>query len=193
MLPASTQRENGFSLVDLLIVAALIAIIAGIALPSMLQAAERMRLGQSVREVEREMQTAKQRAVARSRPLRIRFNCPQAGQYRIVELIGSNVAADPRDSAANRCSPAAYPYPAGDNSAMTRPNLDGPVRSLDPTVTFGAVQTLEFWADGTVHHAPNGELSNWPMVPPAGVVITVTRNGVNSTLTVNGLGRIQVQ
>jgi len=177
----------------MLVVTAIVAVLASVAIPTMLQAAERMRLGQSTREVEREMQAAKQRAVARQRAMRIRFNCPQPGQFRIVELIGTPLAPAGDDSAPDRCSTVRFPYPARDNDIVTRPNLDGPVRLLDPTVAFGAVETLEFWPDGTVHHAPSGQLSNWPMVPPAGVAITLTRSGTTSTLTVNGLGRIQVQ
>jgi type II secretory pathway pseudopilin PulG len=193
MLPASKKPEDGFTLVDLLVVGAVIGIISAIGLPMMLGATERMRLGQTAREVEREMQTAKQRSVARGRPIRVRFNCPAAGEYRMVELIGMVAAPAAEDNAADRCSAARYPYPAPDRDALTRPNLDGPVRRLDPTVTFGATETLEFWPDGTVHYAPAGELSNWPMVPPAGVAISVQRNGNTSTLMVNGLGRIQLQ
>jgi type II secretory pathway pseudopilin PulG len=192
MQSTSWKRDDGISLVDLLVVVALIGLISGISIPPMLGAVDRMRLGQSAREVEREMQTAKQRAVSRGRPIRVRFNCPAAGEYRVVELIGSAAAPVADDGAADRCSPTRFPYPAGDQDAMTRPNLDGPVRRLDPTVTFGATQTLEFWPNGTVHY--NAGVGNpWPMVLPAGVPIAVTRAGTTSTLMVNGLGRIQLQ
>jgi hypothetical protein len=167
---------------------------SGIAVPTMLQATDRMRLGQSTREVEREMQAAKQRAVARGRPIRVRFNCPSPQQYRIVEVIGMSSAPHALDSSPGRCDPAMFPYPAPDNSLETRPNLDGPVRRLDPTVTFTATQTLEFWPDGTVHYPAAGEaLASWPMVPTAGITITLTRNSNTSTITVNGLGRITLQ
>jgi type II secretory pathway pseudopilin PulG len=190
---ASWKRNDGVSLVDLLVVIAIVAVISGITVPTMLQATERMRLGQSAREVERELHTARQRAVARGRPIRVRFNCPAAGRYRIVELIGTAAAPVAADNAADRCSPAAYPYPAPDRDLVTRPNLDGPVRQLDPAVSFSVTQTLEFWPNGTVRHAPAGELANWPMVPPAGVAITLRRADKTSTLMVNGLGRIQLQ
>jgi prepilin-type N-terminal cleavage/methylation domain-containing protein len=193
MRTAAWKRERGFSLVDMLVVTAIIGIVSAIAVPTMLQAVERMRLGQSAREVEREIQTARQRAVSRGRALRVRFNCPAAGQYRIVELIGPVSAPTAVDQAANRCNPAVYPYPAPDNDVVTRPNLDGPVRRLDPAVSFSASQTLEFWSDGTVHYAPANEVGNWPMLPPAGINISVSKADKTSTLTVNGLGRIQLQ
>ncbi len=186
--------QSGFSLPDLIVVMAIIAVMSGIAVPTMLQATERMRLGQSTREVEREIQTAKQRAVSRGRPMRVRFNCPSAQQYRLVEVIGISSAPDPQDSSPNRCNPVFYPYPAADTMLETRPNLDGPVRRLDPSVTFTATQTLEFWPDGTVHYPAGGEgAASWPMVPTAGLSITLTRNSTISTITVNGLGRITLQ
>ena len=193
MHPASWKRESGFSLIDMLVVTVIIGILAGIGVPTMLQAAERMRLGQSARDVERELQAAKQRAVSRGRTMRVRFNCPAAGQYRMVELLGPPSAPVAADGAANRCDPVLYPYPAPDRDVITRPNLDGPVRRLDPAVSFSASQTLEFRSDGTVRYAPAGQVGDWPMIPPAGIPIRVTKGGKTSTLTVNGLGRIQVQ
>ena len=72
------SNERGFTLVDMLAVVAIIGIVSAIAVPSMLGAMERVRLGQSAREVERELQTAKARAVVKGRAMRVRFNCPAA-------------------------------------------------------------------------------------------------------------------
>ncbi|HYU79328.1 MAG TPA: GspH/FimT family pseudopilin, partial [Vicinamibacterales bacterium] len=143
------------------------------------------------REVERELQTARQRAVSKGRAMRVRFNCPSAGQYRAVELIGPTSAPTAADAAADRCSPSLYRYPANDTDPLTKPNFDGPVRELESTVTFSNSQTIEFWADGTAHY-DNGATGRWPMIPPAGVSLTLTRKGKTSTLEVNGLGRIKI-
>lgn len=174
----------------MLVVTTVIGIVAAVALPTMTASLDRMQLAQSAREVEREMQTARQRAVAKGRAVRIRFNCPGAGQYRIVELLGATSAPAAADSAADRCSQTLYPYPASDNDPVTRPNFDGPVRRLDSTVAISNSQTLEFWADGTAHY--NNGASPWDMIPPAGIAITLSRQGKTSTISVNGLGRIQV-
>jgi Tfp pilus assembly protein FimT len=186
------RTERGFSLIDMMVVVGLIGIICAMAVPTITNAIDQMRLGQAARDVERELQTAKMRAVGKARPIRVRFNCPTAGEFRIVELIGSATTPAAADNAGNRCTETAYPYPAPDSDPVTRPNLDGPVRRLDQTVTFAAAPTIEFWPDGTAHYN-GGAGGNWPLIPVAGINVSVTRRGVTSTITVNGLGKVQLQ
>jgi prepilin-type N-terminal cleavage/methylation domain-containing protein len=188
MFFSSKQHDAGFTLIDMVVVVALIGIISAISIPTMVNSMNAMRLGQSAREVEREIQMARQRAVSKVRPIRIRFNCPAVGQYRITELIGSTSAPAAADNSTNRCDPVAYP-PAGDNNMFTRPNFDGPVKYLDREVSFGATQTIEFWPDGTAHYNA-GTGNPWAMIPATGIDLTVTRAGKTSRITVNGLGKI---
>lgn len=192
MIRGVGHSQRGFTLVDTIVVVSFISIAAAIAIPTMTNSLDAMRLGQASREVERELQTAKSRAVGKGRPIRVRFNCPAAGQYRITELLGTPSVPLAADAAADRCSPTLYPFPASDNNPLTRPNLDGPVRLLDRSVAFGAVQTIEFWPDGTAHYNVGGA-SPWPMIPVTGISLTLTRKNVTSTITVNGLGKIQLQ
>jgi len=176
----------------MLVVVSLIGIVSAIAIPTLINAIDLMKLGQAAREVERELQTAKARAVGKSRPIRVRFNCPSAGQYRIVEVIGSPAAPAAGDSATDRCSETTYPFPAADADPVTRPNLDGPARRLESTVTFVASTTIEFWSDGTAHY-DTGIGNPWPLIPVAGLNISVARKGITSTITVNGLGKVLLQ
>ena len=193
MKKAARIGEAGFSIVDLVVVVAIIAVISGIAIPQMLGAIDRMRLGQSAREVERELQQAKQRAVGKGSVLRVHFDCPTAREYRSVELIGTASAPVAADTAViARCSKTTYPFPPSDTNPLTRPNLDGPPRWFDPSVTFGAVQSIEFWPDGTAHYN-NAGANPWPMIPTAGTSLTMTKSGKTATITVNGLGKIQLQ
>jgi hypothetical protein len=130
--------------------------------------------------------------VTTNRPFRVRFNCPVNGAYRRTELIGTPGKPAAEDTAANRCSAAAYPYPSADLNPLTRPNHDGPIRELASSVEFGAVQTIEFWPDGTAH-IDDGGVDEWPAIDGAGVAITLKKGAVVKTVTVNGLGKIQKQ
>lgn len=191
MFRCSKHHNAGFSLIDMLVVTTVIGILCAITVPTLINSINAMRLGQASRELERAMQIAKQRAVAKVRPIRIRFNCPVAGQYRIVELIGSPSAPVAADTAANRCDPVAYPFPP-DNNPLTRPNHDGAVERMDPEVTITAAQTIEFWPDGTAHY-DNGTGNPWALIPTAGIAITTARAGKTSRITVNGLGKILLE
>jgi type II secretory pathway pseudopilin PulG len=189
-------RERGFSLVDMMMTVAVIGTLAAVAVPQVNSALDSMRLGMALRDVERELQFARLKAVSSSRPMRVRFDCPSAGQVRVVELLGTTSVPDANDAdtaavGAVRCSETTYPYrPTGsDASRLTRPNNDGPVRRLQPNTTFTAKKTLEFWADGSVH-ADAGVGNPWPNIGSAGVTITLSRKGKTKNIQVNGLGKI---
>lgn len=120
--------------------------------PTIINMAAGMRVAADARLVERELQTARLRAVAINRAMRVRFNCPAAGQSRLVEVIGTPTMPAPPDAdsaAATRCG-LASPHPDLQTDWFTAPNNDGPLNSLDRRVVFAATQTLEFWPDGTV-------------------------------------------
>ena len=187
-----TRAPAGFSLIDIMMSIAVLCIIASASVPSLMQVLNGMALGQAQRDVYQEMQTARLIAVSSNRPMRIRFNCPSAGQYRLTELIGSPSRPDPIDAAADRCSETKWPYPANDNDPTTRPNRDGPVRRLPDRVTFETAAALEFWPDGTVHSQVGGE-SPWAQVSVAGgTVVTIAKDTTVKTISVTGLGKIQI-
>jgi type II secretory pathway pseudopilin PulG len=186
------MSEAGFSLVDMIVVCVLIGIIGAMAIPSITSSLDGLRLGQAARNVEREMQTAKQRAVSKGRVMRIHFNCPGNGQFRMVELLGSpRIPKTADNNFTARCSELTYPYPAPDNNPITVPNLDGPIQRLDSQITFGAAQSLEFWPDGTAHF--NNGNTPWGLIPVAGITVSVSRNSHTQPITVNGLGKVQLQ
>jgi hypothetical protein len=182
---------EGISLVDMLLAVAVLGILSAMAVALAQNVTEGMRLGQGAREVERELQTARLKAVTSNRPIRVRFNCPVGGQYRMVELIGTPSVAAAADSSADRCKQTSYPYPP-DVDPVTLPNHDGPVRSLHPKLTFGAAKTLEFWPDGSVHE-DNGTPDKWPVLTGTGTAITIVKGATTKSITVNGLGKIQIQ
>jgi Tfp pilus assembly protein FimT len=187
MLNRKTRsNEAGFTLVDTLATLAILATVSAMAVPQVADAVDRMRLGMSLRDVERELQFARLKSVSTNRPMRVRFDCPSAGKLRAVELLGTPATPDANDSDAvlTRCSETAYPYrPTGaDQSRLTRPNNDGPIRTLYSGTTFTAKQTLEFWPNGTVHDTTGAQIN--------AVTLTLSRKSVTKNITVNGLGKI---
>jgi type II secretory pathway pseudopilin PulG len=187
------SSSAGFTLIDMIAVITLVGILSGMAVAYFRDMTDAMRLNTGAREVERELQTARLKAVATNRPIRVRFNCPVAGEYRMVELIGSTRVPVAADTAANRCQQIVYPFPAGDQNPMTLPNHDGPSRSLPKSLSFGATKTLEFWPNGTVHADGGTPGVEWPELPPAGTAITIIKGNSTKTITVNGLGKITLQ
>ncbi len=186
------RRHGGFSLVELLAVAAIVAILGGLATPMVLAGLRNSRLNSAARSVQAELQRARLLAVTTNGPMRVRFNCPSTGMFRMVELIGTPALPDTQDSSSSRCSEVSYPYPPTTRNPLVRPQNDGPVRRLQPEVTFVSTKTIEFWPDGSAH-ADAGSGNPWPPIPLAGVTISVQYKTTTKSITVNGLGKIQLQ
>ena len=192
-------NDTGASLIDTLMAVAVVATVSAIAAPSAVNFVDSTRIGMATRDVERELQFARLKAVATNRPMRVRFDCPATGTVRVVELIGTpqtpDAALDP-DSYLTRCDEAVFPYfPTGaDKSRLTRPNNDGVMRTLASGVTFTAQKTIEFWPNGTVHvYDPAASPVNpWPVVGASGATITLSRKGKTKNITVNSFGKIQM-
>jgi prepilin-type N-terminal cleavage/methylation domain-containing protein len=201
LLPRPTMKTiwprvagtGGFSLIEMMVVVMVVGIMAAMATPQLVNAVDRMRLGMSLRDVERELQFARLKAVSSNRPMRVRFDCPSAGRVRAVELIGTSAQPDAADADTNasRCNETTYPYfPTGaDKSRLTRPNNDGAVRYLSQGTTFTAKQTLEFWPNGTVHTACQAACDA-TSTQIGMVTLTLLRKGQSKDITVNGLGKI---
>jgi prepilin-type N-terminal cleavage/methylation domain-containing protein len=176
------SSDCGFSLIELLMTISLLVTVLAIAVPVMSDVSDSSKLNSAARELERELQSARLKAVTVNRILRVRLNCPSAGYYRTVEYLNSAA-----DSATNRCLITAYPFPA-DDDIMTRPNYDGPIRVL-PTLATVTTDVLEFHPNGTAQRI----VSNVPQAIVAPVTITVTRKNRSKAITINGAGKIQLQ
>lgn len=180
-----TARDaRGFSLVELMLTVAVLGTLIAVGVPVMQDLTESIKLNDATRTVERELQSARLRAVSVNRVLRVRLNCPGAGYLRTVELTGTAAI----DDAVDRCLTTRYPFPAPDTDLMTRPNFDGPVRVLpqDAAVSTAVVQ---FSPDGTAATVVSGAVT--ALAAPLNV--TVTRHGKTRTITVNNAGKVQLQ
>ena len=187
------KSASGFSILDMVATMAVVATVSAIAVPQVIDSVDSLRLGMSVRDVERELQFARLKAVSTNRAMRVRFDCPSAGKLRAVEVIGTSALPDANDAdtVTARCSETTYPYsPTGaDQSRLTRPNNDGAIRTLYTGATFTAKQTLEFWPNGTVHTACQAACDTSGTQINT-VTLTLSRKSKTKNITVNGLGRI---
>src|SRR5437899_5980684 len=86
-----------FSFAEMQMTCAVIGIVAAMALPGIRNEVDRLKLGMATRDVQSELQTARLKAVSSNTYMRVRFDCPAAGQVRAVERIGTPFAADARD------------------------------------------------------------------------------------------------
>jgi prepilin-type N-terminal cleavage/methylation domain-containing protein len=184
------RADRGFSLIELLAVVAFFVTIAAVAMPVYVDVVDSMRLGQATRDVERELQTARLKAVSTNRKIRVRFNCPATGQYRMVQVLGTT-----EDVGTTRCSESAYPFDSANQNPVTK-RQDGPVRYLAEGVTMPTTG-FEFRPNGTAYRVDSGGSAQ--IIPPdedggddQGVSVVVTRDGKTKEIWVNGRGKIQV-
>jgi Tfp pilus assembly protein FimT len=169
---------------ELVLVMAGIVTMSAFVVPSISNVTASIRARDAGRTVERQLQTARMKAVSHSRAFRVRFNCPVSGQMRMLELTG----VDATDTASNRCDPAAFPSPGPNDMLRSTPSLDAPVVYLpDGTTVTGAALEFEFGPKGSVHKVSGGTVS----AITAPLVLTVTLKGRSNTVTINGLGRIR--
>ena len=82
---ASRRREQGFSLVEMLIVVAIIATMAAVALPSIGQYMRNYRIKAAAQQVAGQMQTARGKAVSTNTNSGVSFFIVDADSYRFVQ------------------------------------------------------------------------------------------------------------
>ena len=177
--------QRGFTLVETTLVVAVTMVLAAMTVPAIKGALDASQLNNGVQTVATVVRNARYQAVTRNVRLRVRLNCPAAGQLRVVEVTGSAGI----DGAADRCSPAAYPYPAADSNPATVPNSDGPVVVLPGQMTFGVVQDLEISTIGRIT-----PLTGCPTCVAAAPPATIGVGNVHSEkrLTIAGSGQVAV-
>ena len=84
-------RHEGFSLVEIMIVVALVATMAAMTVPSVQGAIARYDLLTSGQQVVSTIRAARIQAVSRNQILKVRFDFPAAGQYQVVDAVDAAV------------------------------------------------------------------------------------------------------
>jgi prepilin-type N-terminal cleavage/methylation domain-containing protein len=178
------RSDRGFTLNELLLTVAVAATLMAMAVPVLTDVTEGSKFNAAVRMVERELQSARLKAVTNNTVLRVRTNCPSAGYVRTVEVVGNPAV----DNAANRCQTNNYPFPPADTEITTRPNHDGPPRVLPQGATVTDL-VVEFQPDGTAMQV----VANAPQRIDGFATLTVQRSYKSKSVTINAAGKIQLQ
>lgn len=153
------NSQRGITLVELLMTVLLVGIMAATSAPGMSNAFRRYQLDAATREIAQQLRSARLKAVTSNQTMRVRFNCPEPGQLRVVEVVDTPAI----DDADDRCSAASYPYPDRDDAVV--PNLDGPVMVLRGDINLN-VMTPD------IDIAPTGRMTARQVALPLEIIVT---------------------
>ncbi len=157
------RSNRGFTLIELMIALGISGILAAVAVPVFVESSARNRIWTASETIGSQIRQARLKAISKNRSFQVRFDCPAAGQYRVLVV-------DATINNANRCA----------TTVVTGGTLlDSGIFSMPPAVSFGAVNTL------TVNS--RGIYTSTGVIPQ---VITVTYGARQRTLTISATGQI---
>jgi len=108
------KLQEGYTLFELLVAIAMLAILGGIALPVVFSAVQRNEVWTASESVGAQIRQARLKAISRNQSFRVRFDCPAAGQVRVLEVTGDATI----DAAVDRCSD----YQEADSGILQMPS-----------------------------------------------------------------------
>lgn len=88
------KREQGFTLMEMMVVIAALAIMAAIAIPSFMSMLPGLRLNGAARQVMTDLMAARMKAVKENNEVRVFFNSPGTNQYQILDDDDNDGTAD---------------------------------------------------------------------------------------------------
>lgn len=130
------RSNRGFTLIELMVVMGLAGILAAIAVPVYIESSARNQVWTSTETIGAQIRQARLKAISRNRLFQVRFDCPAAGQFRVLAVDAATI------DDADRCS--------------NTEEFDSGVFAMPAEVSFGDVDTLEvngrgiFTSDGVI-------------------------------------------
>lgn len=158
------RSVRGFTIFELLIVVALIGIMSAIGIPTMMEATRRNAVWSASELIGSQIRQARLKAISRNLSFRVRFDCPSAGQFRVLQVTGDATI----DDAVNRCS--------------TQQTYDSGVMVMPSNVSYGATPPLLTVNSRGVFTSSTGI--------PAAITVTHAANSSSRTLTMSATGQI---
>ena len=159
------RSTRGFTMFELLIVMALIAIFAAMGIPTLQESTKRNAVWTASETIGTQVRQARLKAISRNRSFRVRFDCPVAGQFRVLVVTGNSTI----DTHTNRCS--------------MQQTHDSGIYAMPATVSYGTPPVLTVTSRG-VFTASSGSI-------PATIAVT---NGTSTReLTVSATGQINFE
>ncbi len=79
------KRESGFTLIEMMIVIAVLTIMASIAIPNFMSLLPGMRLNGAARQVMGDLMAARMNSVKQNNEFKVFFSSPSANQYQILD------------------------------------------------------------------------------------------------------------
>jgi prepilin-type N-terminal cleavage/methylation domain-containing protein len=167
----TSDRESGFTMVEMMVVMGIIGIMAVLAVPSMIGVMPRMRLNNSTMILSNEIAVARMRAISKSSEFRIKFH-PGADSYTLEKL--SMESAGP---------PAVWVW-----RGLGTTNMKG--TDLKSVTGFKTANTMVASAMGAINIPLNTKayiVLQEPPVPPA------TEGATQKRITVEPMGRVKIE
>ena len=138
------RSDRGFTLIEILVVVALIGILAAIGLPVLTESTNRNAVWTASEQIGSQIRQARLKAVTRNQPFRVTFDCPAVGQYRVLAFQDDPLI----DDAVDRCSQTyehdsgIYTMPVNVSYSAGLPILHVNGRGVYSVIGVGAVLPL---------------------------------------------------
>ena len=88
------MRDSGFTLIEMMMVIAIVAIMSAVAIPAFMSMLPGMRLNGAARQVMTDLMAARMDAVKQNNEFRVFFNSPGTNQYQILDDDDNDGTAD---------------------------------------------------------------------------------------------------